>query len=438
MEAVVAASLVFVFLFFYLGVGTWIFAALLMVGITSLGVLLGHPLDRIGAIMKGTMWRTASTWELAAVPIFIVMGELIFRTDISERLFRGLSPWVSFIPGRLLHTNIAGCTLFAAVSGSSTATTATVGKITVAALAERNYSTGLAVGSLAGAGSLGLMIPPSISMIIYGVLAEVSIGHLFAAGVFPGLLIALLYSSYIALRCMINPALSPIGDDPPFSLAAGLRGIVDLLPILILIVIVLGGIYSGIATPSEAAVLGLAASLVLVAAMGQLTWQLLVDSFLSTIRISCMVLSILVTAAFMSSTMAYLHVPQEIAKAIGYLNLGPVGIIVLLGVFYILLGMFLDGLSIMVMTLPITLPLIVAAGYDPVWFGVFLVIMIELGLITPPIGFNLFVIQGLTGQAIGRIAVAAIPFFFLMALAGILVTAFPGIALWLPDTLFGE
>ncbi len=436
MEALGAALLVFVFLVFYLGVGTWIFVALLMVALTSLTLIMGMPIERVGAIMKGTMWRTASTWELAAVPIFVVMGELIFRTDISERLFRGLAPWVSFIPGRLLHCNIAGCTLFAAVSGSSTATTATVGKITGAALADRSYSDSLAIGSLAGAGSLGLMIPPSISMIIFGVLAEESIAHLFAAGVFPGLLIAGLYSLYIALRCTITPSLSP-SDGITYTWGDRLRSLLDLAPVMILIFIILGGIYTGVATPSEAAALGFVAALVLTAVMRQLTWKVFMESMLGSVRISCMVLTILVAAAFMSSAMAYLHVPHEIAKGIAFLDLGPIGLIVLLGVFYVLLGMFLDGLSIMVMTLPITLPLITAAGYDPVWFGVFLVVMIELGLITPPIGFNLFVIQGLTGRAIGVIARAAFPFFLLMALAAVIITAFPEIALWLPKVLFG-
>ena len=434
-EAIGAAFLVFLFLAFFLGIGSWIFVAVVMVGFTALAVLKGMPVDRIGAIMKGTMWKTASTWELAAVPIFVVMGELIFRTDISERLFRGLAPWMSFIPGRLLHCNITGCTLFAAISGSSTATTATVGKQTTSALRDRDYNQSLSIGSLAGAGSLGLMIPPSITLIIYGVLAEESITDLFAAGIFPGLLIAGLYSLYIAVRCIANPALAAT-ETQTYNAKDFLRSFVDLFPVLFLIFIVLGGIYSGVATPSEAAALGFAASLVLVCGMGQLTWKVVSESLLGATKVSCMVITILVAAAFMSSSMAYLHVPQEIANAIAILDLGPAGLIILLGVFYIILGMFLDGLSIMVMSLPITLPLIVSAGYDPVWFGIYLVVMIELGLITPPIGFNLFVIQGLTGDPIGTIAKAAFPFFLLMLLAGIIITMFPQIALWLPKVLF--
>lgn len=434
MEEIFLALAVFGFLAFYLGLGTWIFVALLMVGLTSLMLLLDFPLARVGSIMKGTMWRTASTWELAAVPMFIFMGEIMFRTDVSDRLFRGLSPWTSLIPGKLLHCNVAGCTLFAAVSGSSTATTATVGKITMAELERRGYNSRLATGSLAGAGSLGLMIPPSISMIIYGVLAEQSITGLFAAGILPGLLISGLYSGYIFYRALASPVTGP-EDGARFGPMDFVKSIVDLAPILILMFIILGGIYSGVVTPSEAAALGFAASVVLVILLGQFSWSVFVDALTGATRITCMVITILVAASFMSSTMAYLHVPQEVAKLMAAMNLGPVGIIVLIGVFYVVLGMFLDGLSIMVMTLPITLPIVVAAGWDPIWFGIFLVIMIELGLITPPIGFNLFVLQGITGKPIGEIARGAFPFFLLMLLAAVIIAVFPEIALWLPRLL---
>ncbi|MGI9332497.1 MAG: TRAP transporter large permease [Gammaproteobacteria bacterium] len=436
MEALGVAGATLALLILYLGLGTWIFVALMMVSVSALVLLLDMPINRVGAIMMGTMWRTASTWELAAVPIFIVMGEIVFRTDISERLFRGLSPWVNPIPGRLLHCNVGGCTLFAAVSGSSTATTATIGKITGGALAQRGYDVRLSIGSLAGAGSLGLMIPPSISMIIYGVLAEESIAHLFAAGVFPGLLITALYTAYIIVRCMLDPSKSP-EEDVNYTWSDRLRGLLDLTPVLLLMAIVLGGIYTGLVTPSEAAVLGFVAALVVTLLLRQLTWRIFIDSLLGATRITCMVITILVAASFMSSAMGYLHVPQEIAKGIAFLELGPLGLIILLGAFYVILGLFLDGLSIMVMTLPITLPLITAAGFDAVWFGVFLVIMIELGLVTPPIGFNLFVLQGLTGHKMGLIARAAFPFFLLMGVAGIIVTMFPEIALWLPRVLFG-
>ena len=421
----------------YLTLGIWVFAAVGLVGLTALHLLLGFDIDRIGAIMRGSMWRSASTWELSAVPIFIMMGELMYRSDMSERLFRGLSPWVARIPGGLLHTNIAGCTIFAAVSGSTTATTATVGKITTAALAERNYDQGLAVGSLAGAGSLGLMIPPSISFIIYGVLSETSIARLFAAGVFPGLLIAGLYSGYIGLRAAANPTLAPRGTDT-YTAVDRLRGLLDLLPVSVLVIFVLGSLYSGIATPSEAAAVGFLGAFLMVLLTGQLTWKLFVDSIAGTIRITTMGITILVAANFMSSAMAYLHVPQEIAKFIVDLGLSRYALILLVAVFYVILGLFLDGLSIMVMTLPITLPLVVAVGFDPIWFGVFIVIMIELGLVTPPIGFNLFVLQVMTGHTMGFISRAAFPFFLLLCVAAVIITAFPEIALWLPDALFNR
>ncbi len=434
MWEIVLAFAVFGFLAFYLGIGTWIFVALLMVALTSLTLLLDFPLARVGSIMKGTMWRTASTWELAAIPMFIFMGEIMFRTDVSDRLFRGLSPWTSLIPGKLLHCNVVGCTLFAAVSGSSTATTATVGKITMAELKRRGYDSRIATGSLAGAGSLGLMIPPSISMIIYGVLAEQSITGLFAAGILPGLLISGLYSGYIIFRAWGSP-ITGEGEDVRYSLLDFAKSLLDLAPILALMFIILGGIYSGVTTPSEAAALGFAASVVLVILLGQFSWAVFVEALTGATRITCMVVTILVAAGFMSSSMAYLHVPQEVAKLLAAMELGPVGIVILIGAFYIVLGMFLDGLSIMVMTLPITLPIVLAAGWDPIWFGIFLIIMIELGLITPPIGFNLFVLQGITGKPIGEIARGAIPFFFLMLLAAIIITMFPQIALWLPDVI---
>ena len=436
MEALITGTTTLLLVFLYLGLGAWVFSGLMLVSVTGLYFLIDFPLVRIGTIIQPIIWRSASTWELAAIPMFVWMGEIIFRTDISERLFRGLSPLVDMIPGRLLHTNVAGCTLFAAVSGSSTATTATVGKITTVALAERRYDTDLTIGSLAGAGSLGLLIPPSIVMIIYGVLAEVSIAKLFAAGVFPGLLIAGLYSGYIGFRCLLRPEYSPVSGET-YTWSDRARGVLDLLPVLVLIVIVLGGIYSGLATPSEAAAVGVAATIVMSLGMGQLTWPIFVNSLMGAVKISCMVCSILVSAAFLSTAMGYLHVPAELAGWIATLELSRYELIFILGLFYIVLGLFLDGISITVMSLPITLPLILQAGFDPIWFGVFLVVMVELAQITPPIGFNLFVLQGLTGHPIGRVAVAAVPFFVLMCVGIVIITIYPQTALWLPEVTLG-
>jgi C4-dicarboxylate transporter, DctM subunit len=435
LEALLTGLIVLALIVLFLGIGTWVFAGLLLVSGTALALVLGFPPARIGAIVTKIAFRSATAWELAAIPMFVWMGEMMFRTDISERLFRGLAPLVDGIAGGLLHTNVLGCTLFAAVSGSSTATTATVGRITTAELARRAYDTRLALGSLAGAGSLGLLIPPSIVMIVYGVLAEVSIAKLFAAGVFPGLIIAALYSGYIALRCTLQPGLAP-RTGALYGWRERLAGVVQLLPVMGLILIVLGSIYSGYATPSEAAAVGVAATLALVAATGQLNWRMFADSLMGAVKISAMVCSILVGAAFLSTAMGYLHVPQELAVAIGALELSPYALIVLLALFYIVLGLFLDGISITVMSLPITLPLVVHAGFDPLWFGVFLVIMVEIGQITPPVGFNLFVLQGLTGHSIGMVAAASLPFFCLMLLGVAIVTLLPETALWLPQVLF--
>ncbi|MDW3206830.1 MAG: TRAP transporter large permease subunit [Alphaproteobacteria bacterium] len=435
MEALISGLVVLVLILFFLGSGVWVFIGLLLVSTTGLMLILDFPPHRIGVILGKILFRSASSWELAAIPLFIWMGEMILRTDISNRLFRGLTPLVAKVPGGLIHTNVAGSTLFAAVSGSSAATTATVGKITSVELKRRGYDQGLSIGSLAGAGSLGLLIPPSIVMIIYGVLAEVSISRLFAAGVLPGVLVAFLYSAYIAFRCSLNPALSPKdgeGEKVPMSAA-----LTDLCPILGLIVVVLGAIYSGLATPSEAAAVGVVGTLILAGAMRQLSWTMLKDSLMGAVRSSAMVCSILVAAAFLSTAMGYMHVPQDVATAIAAMDIGPYGLIIILAVFYVVLGLFLDGISIVVMSLPITLAPVMAMGFDPIWFGVFLVLMVELGQMTPPVGFNLFVLQGLTGIPVNRIAVAAAPFFVLMIIGVALITIFPDIALWLPNALFG-
>ena len=435
MESLFFAAVVLGLILLFLGLGVWVFAGLFLVSITGLALLLDMDIARIGNIAATISYRYASTWELAAIPMFIWMGEIIFRTDISDRLFRGLAPLVDTIPGRLLHTNVLGCTLFAAVSGSSAATAATVGKITTTELADRGYHRGLSLGSLAGAGSLGLLIPPSIVMIVYGILAEVSVSRLFAAGVLPGLLIAGLYSGWIMLQALLHPEFAPRGAER-YTWRERLAGLGNLLPVIILMTIVLGSIYSGTATPSEAAAVGVAAALVLALVLRQLSVALLMETLMGAVRTSCMVCIILIAAAFLSTAMGYLHVPADVATAIAAMDLSPIGLILILSLFYVLLGLFLDGVSIIVMSLPITLPLATQAGFDPVWFGVYLVVMVELAQITPPIGFNLFVLQGLTGDPIGSVARAAVPFFFVTCLGVAILTAFPQIVLWLPDLLY--
>ena len=437
MESLFIAFIVLLLVIYYLGLGVWVFAGLLLVSTTGLVFLIDMPLDRIGKIMAPLVIRSATSWEISAIPMFIWMGELMLRTDMSDRLFRGLSPLTYHLPGRLLHTNIAGSALFAAISGSSAATTATVGKITISELGKRGYSKSLTFGSLAGAGSLGLLIPPSIAMIVYGVLAEVSIARLFAAGVFPGIMIAALYSGYVIIISILNSSVAPPDRDKP-GLKDAAIGLFNLIPIAMLIFIVLGSIYSGLATPSEAAAVGVVATMVMVILTGQFTKDVFFSTLVSAVQTSCMIAVILIAAAFLSTAMGFLHVPQDVAKAIGVMNLSPYALIAILAVFYVILGMFLEGISITVMSLPITLPLILAAGFDPIWFGIFLVIMVELAQITPPIGFNLFIIQGLTGTSIMKIAVAAAPFFVLMCVGVVLLIAFPEIALWLPNALFDK
>lgn len=431
-----AGLIVLLLIFLYLGAGIWVFMGLIMVSITTQFFVLDFPLEKIGSIAGRILLRSASAWELAAIPMFIWMGDIIFRTDISQRLFKGLAPLVDRIPGRLLHTNIIGCTLFAAVSGSSTATTVTVGKISLAELSRRHYDPAISVGSLAGAGSLGLLIPPSVVMIVYGILAEVSIIQLFTAGILPGLMIAALYSIYIAIRSMmvsattIAPATEPV-------LRIRWRDFANLTPVLALVFIVLGAIYSGLATPSEAAAIGVAATLIMTILIGQFRIELFTESLMSSIKMSAMVISLVLAAALLSTTMGYLHLPQSVAAMIAGLALSPYALIALLAAFYIVLGFFLEGISITVMTLPITLPLIVQAGFDPLWFGIFLILMVELATITPPVGFNLFVLQGLTNMSISQIARAAFPFFLLLCLGVVLLVAFPQIALWLPLQVSG-
>ena len=432
MDAGSISLLVLLLLVGYLATGTVIFVSIICVSLISLAAFLGFDIHRLGATLTRIMIRASSSWELSAIPLFVWMGEIVFRSSLVTKMFHGLNPVVGRLPGGLLHTNVLGCALFAAVSGSSAATTATVGKITLGELRERGYDERLAVGSLAGAGTLGLLIPPSIVMIIYGLLANVSIIQLFAAGLLPGILIAAIYSLYVAACCIAKPDFAPRENNPDFSLHA----LLDLWPIALLITIVLGSIYSGWATPSESAAIGVATAFILTAIHGELSFKLIRESLIAAVPTSCMICSILVAAAFLSTAMGFLHIPQDIAGLIGGLDLSVAQLLLLLAVFYILLGLLLDGISITVMTLPIILPLILAAGIDPIWFGVFLVIMVELGQMTPPVGFNLFILQGMSGVPILRVASAALPFFILMCLGVLLLALFPDIALWLPSVLF--
>lgn len=437
MEVFVYPIAILCLLLLFLGLGIWVFASLFLVGIISLYFFLDMPLQQIGIIGSIALFRSSTAWELAAIPMFIWMGEVILRTDFSDRLFKGLAPIVDVLPGRLLHTNMLGCAFFAAVSGSSAATTATIGKITTYELKRRNYDRNLAIGSLAGAGTLGLLIPPSIVMIIYGIQAEVPIPQLFAAGIIPGLLVMAIYSLYIGIRCFgIHNEKAPISADT-YTLRERVYALHNLLPVFILMVIVLGSIYTGVATPSEAAAIGVISAFALAFVTRQFTWRIFQKSLMAAIRTSCMIGILVVAASFLATAMAYLQIPISIAAIIGQMNLSPMQLIIILSLFYILLGLFLEGVSILVMTLPLTLPLATQAGFNPIWFGIYLILMIELAQVTPPIGFNLFIIQSLTDTPIGKVAIAAAPFFLLMCIVVVLITIFPNIALWLPNLLYG-
>jgi tripartite ATP-independent transporter DctM subunit len=390
-----------------------------------------------GDAMAVTIWGAASSWTLTALPLFVWMGEILFRTRLSQDMFRGLAPWMQHLPGRLLHTNVAGCAIFAAVSGSSAATCVTIGKMSLPELSKRGYPDAIAVGSLAGAGTLGLLIPPSIIMIVYGVAAEVSIAQLFMAGVLPGILLAALFSGYLMLWAWRNPRLVP-PSDVSMSFGAKVRESRHLIPVVLLIIAVLGSIYAGIATATEAAALGVVGALLLSAAQGSLDWTTFRDSLLGGTRLYCMIALILAGAAFLTLSMGYIGLPRHLAEWIGSLGLAPWQLLIAIGIFYVVLGCFLDGISMVVLTMGVIMPTVVKAGIDPLWFGIFVVLVVETAQITPPVGFNLFVLQGMTGRDMAWLSRAALPFFFCMLVAMVVITTFPSIVTGLPKVVMGR
>ncbi|MBK6980106.1 MAG: TRAP transporter large permease subunit [Betaproteobacteria bacterium] len=430
MDLAITALLV-ALLFVLLASGLWIGIALL--GVAWIGMEL-FTIRPVGDAMAVTVWGSMSSWTLTALPLFLWMGEILFRTKLSEDMFRGLSPWLQRLPGRLLHTNIIGCTLFAAVSGSSAATCATIGKMTLPELKKRGYPEDMTVGTLAGAGTLGLLIPPSIIMIVYGVTAEVSITKLFIAGVLPGLLIAALFMGYTVAWSLVFPHRIP-PPDAPLSFGAKLRASRHLIPALTLILLVLGSIYVGIATATEAAALGVVGALALSWAQGSMSLKVFAESLMGATRLYCMIALILAGAAFLTLSMGYIGLPRHLAEYITGLGLTPFWLLFALALFYIVLGCFLDGISMVVLTMGVILPTIQAAGIDLIWFGIFTVIVVEMAQITPPVGFNLFVLQGMTGRQIPWIARVTLPLFALLVAAVALIYFFPAIVTWLPDRM---
>ena len=428
---VLAAAVVLGVLAVGLGAGVWVALALFAPGLVGLAVFRNMPIEKLLAQLT---WNVTTTPELIALPLFILMAEILFHSRLSASLFTGLAPWTTRLPGRLLHVNVLGCTMFAAISGSSAATTATVGRITLTELLRRGYDRDLAMGSLAGAGTLGFLIPPSIILIIYGVLSETSILKLFIAGVIPGLLLAFLYMTWLGLRATWNPAVAP-DETERMSLADKLLGLRHLGPVVFLILAVLGSMYGGFASPSEASAVGVLGALIVSAVQGTLNRETIRKASLGAVRTVSMIGLIVAGAYFLSIAMGFLGVPRMIAREIVALELSPIALIVMLLVFYAILGCVLEGMSSIVMTLPITLPLVQAAGFDKIWFGVFLVVVVEMAQITPPVGFNLFVIQGMTGERIGRIALATLPFFLIMVGLALLITFVPEVVTFLPDTI---
>ena len=418
-------------LFLILGSGVWI--GLTLSGVAWICIQIFSARDA-GDAMALTIWGSSSGWTLTALPLFIWMGEILFRTRLSQDMFKGLAPWMQALPGRLLHTNVVGCAIFAAVSGSSAATCATIGKMTLPELKRRGYPEDMTIGTLAGAGTLGLLIPPSIIMIVYGVAADVSISDLFIAGVIPGILLATLFSGYIMIWALRHPDQVP-PRDAPMSFTQKIKASSSLIPVVLLITTVLGSIYAGIATATEAAGVGVVGALVLSTLQGSMNWPTFRESLMGATRLYCMIAMILAGAAFLTLAMGYIGLPRHLAEWISGLGLSQFGLIMALMVFFIILGCFLDGISVVVLTMGVLMPTVLAAGIDPIWFGIFVVLVVEMAQITPPVGFNLFVLQGMTGKELPYIARVALPMFFLMVGAVVLIYFMPELVTWLPHQM---
>ena len=427
-----AAIGIFLFvLFTLLGAGVWVGLALLGVAYVGMELFTGRP---PGYAMVTTIWTASSSWTLTALPLFIWMGEILYRTRLSEDMFRGLSPWMARLPGGLVHTNVVGCAVFAAVSGSSAATLTTVGKMSIPELRRRKYPESMVIGTLAGAATLGLMIPPSLTLIVYGVTINESIRKLFLAGVLPGLVLALMFMAYVAIVSRVSKNFNP-DPEPAMSFGEKVKNSRFLIPVVLLIMLVIGSMYAGVATATEAAAFGVIGALLLALTQGSLSWSTFTTSLMGATRTSAMIALILAGAAFLSLSMGFTGLPRALADFIAELNLSQFELLMALLVFYIVLGCFLDGISSVVLTMAVVEPMIRQAGIDVIWFGIFVVVAVEMAQITPPIGFNLFVLQGMTEHEMGYIAKAALPMFLIMVLMVFVLIAVPELATWLPDTM---
>lgn len=431
MNELIIGFILLVTLFFLLASGFWVAMTLMSVAMAGL-LLLGN--DSMGLLFATSTWGSISDWSLAALPLFIWMGEILFRTRLSKDLFEGLKPWLENIPGRLLHVNILSCGMFAAVSGSSAATAATIGKMTLPELKRQGYDDKMAIATLAGSGTLGLLIPPSIILIVYGVAAEVSIGRLFVAGIIPGIMLVTLFMGYTAYWSLKHKEPS-FQTKTHYTWKEKWSSLTRLIPISILVFFILGSIYGGLTTPTEAAAFGVIGALALAISNRSLTIKSFTESLLGAVKTSCMITFILCGAAFLTMAMGFIGLPRLLAEEIALLQLSPYVLLFWLTVLFVVLGCFLDGISVIVLTTSVVLPMVTQVGIDPLWFGIYIVLVVEMSQITPPVGFNLFVIQGLTGKNILFIAKAAIPFFFLLLFAVILVIIFPQLVTWLPMTM---
>jgi len=418
-------------LFLLLGSGVWVGLALMGVAWVGMELFTTRP---VGDVMLTTIWSASSSWTLTALPLFIWMGEILYRTRLSEDMFRGLAPWMSGLPGGLVHTNIVGCTVFAAVSGSSAATLTTVGKMSIPELRKRQYPENMVIGTLAGAATLGLMIPPSLTLIVYGVTINESISKLFFAGILPGLVLALMFMAYVAVMSRFSSNWNP-NAEPPMTFGERVANSRFLIPVICLILLVIGSMYLGYATATEAAAFGVIGSLTLAAGQGSLSWKSFTESLMGATRTSAMIALILAGAAFLSLAMGFTGLPRGLADLIATWDLSRFELLMVLLVFYIILGMFLDGISSVVLTMAVVEPMVRQAGIDLIWFGIFIVVVIEMAQITPPIGFNLFVLQGMTNHEMGFIARAAFPMFLIMVLMVFVLIAFPALATWLPENI---
>lgn len=434
MDLLTLSIILVIVLFGFLLAGLWVGFSLMAVAFVAME--LTRP-GLAGAVFATKVWGSLNVWDLTALPMFIWMGEILFRSRLSSDLFRGLAPFTRRLPGGLLHANILGCALFAAVSGSSAATTATVGRMSLPELKKRGYDPDISIGTLAGAGTFGFLIPPSIILIVYGAATEQSIARLFLAGVLPGLMLAALFAGYVMLWSVFNRGKLPAADPAP-SWADRWEAFKALGPTVLLIVAVIGSIYAGIASPTEAAVIGVAGALLISGLSGGLDRGSAVASLRGAAITTCMIAFILAGASFLTVAMGYTGIPRLLAAWIGEQGYSQFALLAALLVFFIVLGFFLDGISIVVLTTSVILPMVVAAGIDPIWFGIFLVLVVEMSQITPPVGFNLFVLQSITGRGIFQIARMALPFFLILVLATATLSIFPEIALWLPNTMLNR